>query len=399
MELFLYLQNRTKGLRLLNTGNVIVRIKFNLISLKSQLSLRLQRVGVGSEYTERLSLEEQHLYGSSKCGILKNQLAPITERAFNASLVPMGLHGNTIQTENRFSVSTEQNPIDLVQSIGGVNYREYGNKSYQCSNHLGNVLAVVSDIPVIASGAKQSLVLAATDYYPFGMQMPDRTHMSPNYRYGFGGHEKDDEVAGSGNHLSFGDYGYDSRLGRRWNVDPQANQMADVSPYATYFNNPIFYVDPDGEHPRRGNQISSIDFTRSFVLSTSGETTRFGNTDKALYKVVHAWALETTKVTPTGQNTPKLPSQAPKALKESKKLLSASLKWASQRFAEPHVNSNDWLLASKATKGYTYVTFSQDGKSGAVSQVENLGEGLENMVTFEYGFIKDGDDYKMVTVR
>lgn len=41
------------------------------------------------------------------------------------------------------------------------------------------------------------------------------------HRYGFNGHEKDDEIKGSGNHLSFGDYGYDPRTGRRWNVEPK----------------------------------------------------------------------------------------------------------------------------------------------------------------------------------
>src|SRR5215204_5109147 len=35
------------------------------------------------------------------------------------------------------------------------------------------------------------------------------------YRYGFNGHEQDNEVKGEGNHYSFGDYGYDPRLGRR----------------------------------------------------------------------------------------------------------------------------------------------------------------------------------------
>ena len=33
------------------------------------------------------------------------------------------------------------------------------------------------------------------DYYPFGMQMPGRTHSAGDYRYGFGGQEKDDEIA------------------------------------------------------------------------------------------------------------------------------------------------------------------------------------------------------------
>lgn len=59
--------------------------------------------------------------------------------------------------------------------------------------------------------------------------------------------EKDDEIKGSGNHLAFGDYGYDPRLGRRWNIDPMAHEMPDISPYKAFFNNPIIIQDPTGE--------------------------------------------------------------------------------------------------------------------------------------------------------
>lgn len=49
------------------------------------------------------------------------------------------------------------------------------------------------------------------------MTMPGRSYSSGDgYRFGFNGWEKDDEIKGSGNHLSFGDYGYDPRTGRRW---------------------------------------------------------------------------------------------------------------------------------------------------------------------------------------
>jgi hypothetical protein len=69
------------------------------------------------------------------------------------------------------------------------------------------------------------------------------------YRYGFGGHEKDNEVSGEGNHLAFGDYGYDTRLGRRWNVDPKFNKIPNWSPYTYSLDNPISVSDPDGEFP------------------------------------------------------------------------------------------------------------------------------------------------------
>jgi hypothetical protein len=77
--------------------------------------------------------------------------------------------------------------------------------------------------------------------------MPGRNYQSSTpYRYGMNGHEKDDEIKGSGNHLSFGDYGYDPRIGRRWNVEPLIKKYPFHSSYLTFANNPILFSDPDG---------------------------------------------------------------------------------------------------------------------------------------------------------
>ena len=74
--------------------------------------------------------------------------------------------------------------------------------------------------------------------------MPGRTYVGNVYRYGMNGQEKDDEIAGAGNAMSAEYWEYDSRLGRRWNIDPltKPNQ----SPYVTFDNNPIRFNDPQG---------------------------------------------------------------------------------------------------------------------------------------------------------
>src|SRR5690554_1556439 len=41
------------------------------------------------------------------------------------------------------------------------------------------------------------------DYYAFGMQMPGRNGSTGDYRYGFQGQEKDDEVKGEGNSINY----------------------------------------------------------------------------------------------------------------------------------------------------------------------------------------------------
>lgn len=68
--------------------------------------------------------------------------------------------------------------------------------------------------------------------------------LNETYAYGFQGQERDDEVSGSGNSYTAEFWQYDSRLGRRWNVDPVVKYHE--SPYASFANNPIWFVDPSG---------------------------------------------------------------------------------------------------------------------------------------------------------
>lgn len=78
------------------------------------------------------------------------------------------------------------------------------------------------------------------------MPMPGRMLESGGgYRFGFNGHEKIDEISGSGNYLSFGDFGYNPRTGRRYRLDPV--DQIDLSNYAVFANNPLMYDDSDGE--------------------------------------------------------------------------------------------------------------------------------------------------------
>lgn len=84
------------------------------------------------------------------------------------------------------------------------------------------------------------------DYSPFGVQLDGRTVQGDFYRRGFNGMEKDDEVKGGGNHISWGDYGMDVRIGRRFNIDPEWQRIVSQSVYCVNNNNPIFLHDPDG---------------------------------------------------------------------------------------------------------------------------------------------------------
>ncbi len=87
-------------------------------------------------------------------------------------------------------------------------------------------------------------IINTSDYSPFGVQLDGRTVFDGRYRYGAQGQEKDDEIKGEGNSYTAEFWQYDSRLGRRWNVDPVVKEHE--SPYVAFANNPIWFVDPSG---------------------------------------------------------------------------------------------------------------------------------------------------------
>ncbi len=92
-------------------------------------------------------------------------------------------------------------------------------------------------------------VVTASDYYPFGMQMPGRkfTQANSSYRYGFNGKENDNST-GEGN-LDFGARIYDCRLGRFLTVDPLTREYVSSTPYSFAANNPILLIDSRGKFP------------------------------------------------------------------------------------------------------------------------------------------------------
>src|SRR5690606_38834565 len=77
--------------------------------------------------------------------------------------------------------------------------------------------------------------------------MPGRSYNSNSYTYGYGSHEKIDEVQGSGNIVDMGDRWLDTRLGRTPKPDSKGYLYPGVSPYSYANDNPILFIDPDGK--------------------------------------------------------------------------------------------------------------------------------------------------------
>ncbi|MEM7161704.1 MAG: hypothetical protein AAF487_04615 [Bacteroidota bacterium] len=129
--------------------------------------------------------------------------------------------------------------------------RDLKKKRYELSDHLGNVRSIITDRKLMSAefgtDVLQPEVTAQNNYYPFGMLMPGRSIQDPDeYRYGFNGQEKDNEISGSGNSYTAEFWQYDSRLMKRWNTDPVVKHFE--SPYACFNGNPILRIDPRGDN-------------------------------------------------------------------------------------------------------------------------------------------------------
>jgi RHS repeat-associated protein len=82
--------------------------------------------------------------------------------------------------------------------------------------------------------------------YPFGMLVPNR-HSNDNYRYGFQGQEKDDEIkGGKGNSLNYKYRMHDPRVGRFFAVDPLFKDYPYNSTYAFSENRVMDAVELEG---------------------------------------------------------------------------------------------------------------------------------------------------------
>ena len=95
------------------------------------------------------------------------------------------------------------------------------------------------------------MLFRSNNYYPFGLKHKgyNANINGTHHKYMFGGKEYDESFQ-TLNTYDFGARNYDPALGRWMNVDPLAEQMRRHSPYNYAFDNPIFFIDPDGRAPR-----------------------------------------------------------------------------------------------------------------------------------------------------
>lgn len=108
------------------------------------------------------------------------------------------------------------------------------------------------------------------NYHSFGMPMPERSLSLSDYRFGFNGKEKDDDVKGGGNSLDFGARIYDPRLGRWLTCDPLFAKYPFASAYIFSIDNPINAIDPNGKDVVFVNGFSEHDKEKNIDVKING---------------------------------------------------------------------------------------------------------------------------------
>jgi hypothetical protein len=176
---------------------------------------------------------------------------------------------------------------DYTGVVYRMKWRYRGGRHYELSNHLGNVQVVVTDKKIAHSSGGVDWayytadVYTASDYGAFGMEIEERGfERAPEkgYRYGMNGQEKDDDVASGVFSAQY--WEYDSRIGRRWNLEPLEQKFPFISPYAVDNCNPILYGDSDGKSAIAGidKESKTITVASTFMFYGGGSTPALAKT-------------------------------------------------------------------------------------------------------------------------
>lgn len=162
------------------------------------------------------------------------------------------------------------------------------NYVFNYLDHLGNIRMTYGIDP----DGEVLKILEENHYYPFGLKHQNYNTNIKNYNeinelvalravnqqnpifynYKYNGKEWQDELG-----LNFYDYGarnYDPTIGRWVNSDPLAEMSRRWSPYNYTYNNPIYFIDPDGMFVRK----SVFQMQKDMVCDYSGDDN--GGTNK-----------------------------------------------------------------------------------------------------------------------
>ena len=147
---------------------------------------------------------------------------------------------------------------------------------YDIKDHLGNTRVSFRE------GVGGAELKAKTDFDPWGGRL-NGTGVVNGFQNRWELQGKEKEMTFNLNRINFGARHYNATIGRFLSVDAAASDMPAWSPYNAFLNNPLRYIDPDGNAPLdiilRGKNNSSITVKTDLVdlsLNVGGLGVDFG---------------------------------------------------------------------------------------------------------------------------
>ena len=108
----------------------------------------------------------------------------------------------------------------------------------------------IKNFKVTSVAHYEAEILMSADYQAYGGAIEDRQFASESYRYGFNGKEKESGL--SNDIYDFGARIYNPQIARFLSTDPKEKEYPFMSPYVYAVNNPIRWMDVNGEGPGDG---------------------------------------------------------------------------------------------------------------------------------------------------
>ncbi|PAM94996.1 hypothetical protein B4N84_06845 [Flavobacterium sp. IR1] len=189
---------------------------------------------------------------------------------------------NTVTNTNYLqSFQYKDNVLEFFPTAEGYVQNENGVLGYvfQYKDHLGNVRVSYK------RNAQNVLeIVEENNYYAFGLLHKGYNHYVPGTiknLYKYNGKELQDELG-----LNAYDYGarfYDPATGRWYTVDAMAEKYSDMSPYNYALNNPVMFIDPDGNEVEmcceglKGFLVGIVDNIASMNIRSKYEGQDFEN--------------------------------------------------------------------------------------------------------------------------
>jgi RHS repeat-associated protein len=210
------------GKHVLTSSDVLEKSTYYILDASGNTMSVYERTINETEESVDYYLAENHIYGSSRLGVLDRHVSMLGLTTYDVN--------STVITH------------------------QIGKRTYELANHLGNVLSVISDKPVPhdddTDGTNDwylSDIRVAQDYSPFGVTLDGRNFtVDEKYRYSFQAQEHDDEVKVDGNSVNYTFRMHDPRLGRFFAIDPLSGDYPWNSSYTFSENSVIGFREFEG---------------------------------------------------------------------------------------------------------------------------------------------------------